>query len=123
MIKINTIEKTVRETMAPFELSENGKNRTEQIRVQYKSFTVKEMKQRRAKYEAEAKANPDAVVWLSDTLAEKLIALPDLLDDKEKPVEITVEFLDTLEVRNLEAIKKAIEDDEDPAKKLQHPSV
>lgn len=112
MIKIDANHRTVRTTSAPFQFSNgNGEIQTEQITVRYYSLKIKDIKARRAALEQKAKDDPTAIVWLSETLAESLESLPDLTDEKGKPLAITVENLDAIDLPNLEAIKKAIDDD------------
>ncbi len=57
------------------------------------------------------RSSVDDTIYYSETLAERLESLPDLVGKDKKPVKISVEFLDTLDIRNLEAIAKAIEED------------
>jgi hypothetical protein len=111
MIKIQTGKRTIRETTAPFETTDDDGNvQTQDIRVLYYSFTTKDHKDRRARIVAHQKENPDEPLWLSHLIVDQIHSLPDLVDTKGKPFKITEDFLDTLDVKNLEAIKNAIEE-------------
>lgn len=115
MINIsNATEKRVRQTTAPFIYTENGEEKTASIRVRYFDLTVKQLKERQEKLAAEVKIDPDKLVWLSDTLIERLESLPDIIGDDKKPVELTLEFLESLSLENLKAIKNAIEENDNP---------
>lgn len=89
------------------------------MRAVYETTSIKEMKERLAEATKRAKDNPDDVVWLSDNLINqyKLMALPDIVDDNEKPIKLTSEILESFEVYNLNAIKSAIEGDLNPKSK------
>ncbi len=110
-IKVGAESRTIHETTAPYQHMVDGSLETSDIIVQYHSQTTAEIRQRRADMTARLAEDPEAVVWLSETLAASLHALPDLTDSKGKPFAITVENLDTIEVPNLEAIKAAIDKD------------
>lgn len=110
MIKLDAKERTIRECKAPYQFTEKGELKTEEIRVQYYSLKIKELKDYFAEIEAKAK-DAETIVWLSETLAKRIHALPDILDDKDKPIAITIENLDKIDIPNLEAIKKAIDED------------
>lgn len=108
MIKV-TGKRAVRSTTAPY-ITEDGE--TTEIAVEYYSQTTAAMKERREKAIKRAEsAKPGDFAWHSDELVQDLFALPDLADDKGKPFKITVANLDKLDVRNLNAIRQAIEDD------------
>lgn len=121
MITINPTQKTVRETRAPFEYEHEGRLETAQIRVRYYSATTKELKedyeQAKIAIEEARKKNESAVFWNSETLARRLESLPDLVDQDGKPFEITLDFLESLDARNVGAIVKAIEEDQNPKSK------
>lgn len=116
MIKVNTNnEPIVRQTNAEWEFQENGEIKTANICVLYFDFTTKVLKQQQA--ELKAKADGDDLLWNTDSLLGRIHSLPDLVDEKEKPVEITLEFLDAQSIKNIAALKKAIDDDLNPEKK------
>lgn len=110
MIKVRT--KPHRQTTADWLIFENDEERTEQIRVQYYPLSVKDLKDSQ-----DVKA--DEKLWLSDVLIKRLHALPDLCDETEKPIEITLEFLETQSVQNLKNVFEAIDAHENPVKKKQ----
>ncbi len=106
-IKINATKRSIRECTAPFQQDGTKQN----IRVLYYSFKIKELKDHQARVEEKAKQNPDAIIWLSETLSERLHSLPDLTDANGKEFKITADNLDLIDVENLEAIKRAIDED------------
>lgn len=119
MITVNPKKRIVRETTAPYQHEKDGEIKTTSIRVLYYSSTTKELKDRFAEAQAKiktARENKEAVAfWHSDSLVERLQSLPDLVDEEtKKPFEITLEFLDALDPKNVKAIAKAIEEDENP---------
>lgn len=112
MIKLKTDRRTIRETTADFEYTdENGETQTEQIRVRYYSPTIKEQKEWFEHVDAVRKNSPDTIVWQSEELARRVESLPDLVDAKGNAYKITVEFLEALDAKNLEAIDAAIRAD------------
>jgi hypothetical protein len=109
MIKLHKNTRVVRETTASFEYMDGEEVKVEQIRVRYFSPTVAEV--RSTSSEISAKRKEGETVWLSETLSKQIESLPDLVDDKDKPIKITAEFLETLPVVNLTAINDAIDRD------------
>lgn len=121
MIKVSG-ERPVRSTTAPY-ITDEGE--TVEISVEYYSSTPAYLKKRMleaqkadeayevkaAKAEKEGKRMPPRVFYVTDELARDLHALPDLADEKGKPFRITVENLDKLDQRNINAIRQAITDD------------
>lgn len=104
--------KIVRTCTAPFEfINDSGTLESREITVEYYSLSTKRLKEMRDAAAKRLKDNPDEPAWYSDILVERIHALPDLCDKKGKPHKITAEFLDTLDLRNLEAIRVAIEED------------
>jgi hypothetical protein len=116
MIKVNPKNRTVRECTAPYEYTnDKGETVTEQIRVRYFSRTIVEAKENYAELQKLATEDPERIVWTSETLVRRgLESLPDLSDEHGKPLTITVENLDKLEGRNLDAILTAINNDTAP---------
>lgn len=114
MIKFNNIARTVRETTAPFEYTQDGELIVENIRVRYFSFTLADLKKMRsdalAKAEAAEKGDGD-IQWMSSVLVQKLESLPDIVDGKGKPIAITEAHLDKFSAVNLLAINRAIDED------------
>ena len=110
------MQKIIRTTSAPFEYMEGTEVKTKKITVRYVGRTVKELKEQRASIENRAKENPNQVVWLSESLAKRLNALEDLPEDFAN-LQITEEGLDELDVKNLEAIRDAIDENENPTVK------
>lgn len=102
-------DRAVREITAKYETT-SGK--IEDIRVRYYSPTVAET--RRNSEDVDAKRKAGEIVWVSDTLAQMIESIPDLVDVKGKPFKIAPEFLESLSITNLLAIDKAIREDLDP---------
>mgnify|MGYP003594762879 CR=1 FL=1 len=111
MIKIDAKKRTIRETTCPFHYSENGELKSEEIRVRYYSFTWNEIQAEHARIAELIKNDPLATVWPNETLAERIAELPDLQDAKGKPFVISAKTLGDLDTKNLDAIKKAIDED------------
>lgn len=113
MIKVSALKTQgtiVRETIAPFiTIDEKGEETTEQITVRYYSFSTAEGRAVNQKLDELG----DSRTW-ADSLFPMLESLPDFVDDKEKPVKITLEFLESLNAINQQAIFKAIKEDASP---------
>lgn len=109
MIKFSTLKSTqermVRETTAPFIIREKGAEKTETIRVRYFSLTVRESREFRAAFDDRED------MYLSDILAPVIESLPDFVDDKDQPIEITAAALEDFNAINLRAIQEAIHKD------------
>jgi len=130
MIKVTASKPVVRECTAEYEHMDDAGNPTvSEIRVRYFSQTVAELKQQRAaalkrarelekRAEGSEKADIDIdnddFPWLSHILVNRLESLPDLTDEKGKPLPITIESLDQLTAANLRAIEAAIAADVAP---------
>ena len=124
MITVTASKPTVRQTFADYTFSgADGAPITEPIRVQYYSFTTKRLKELRN--EVKAKLDAGEALWHSDSLADQLHGLPDLVDEKKRPCFVphegdekkrakAIAFLDTLDVGNIDSIKKAIDEDVSP---------
>lgn len=110
MIKVSSLaasqQRLVRETTAPFILVEKGEERIEQIAVRYYAFSIAEGRAYR-----EGLAKLGDMVLFSDLLLPMLESLPDFVDEKDKPVKITREFLEGLNSINLQAIHTAVGED------------
>jgi hypothetical protein len=94
MIKLNGNRRTVRETTAEFQYTDDeGNLKFDEIRVRYFSPRIEDFKKLRAEFEAQAKANNGQPFFLSEGLAKQIESLPDLADAKGKPLKITAEVL------------------------------
>ncbi|MER3478829.1 MAG: hypothetical protein C4287_23180 [Leptolyngbya sp. ERB_1_2] len=112
MIKVKPGQRTIRETTCDFEYTdETGELKKATIRVQYYSPTTKQSKEEQDALRRLREEDPNAIWWVTNTLANRLHALPDLVDDNGEPIPITVDFLDSLDFKNVEAINQAIVDD------------
>lgn len=101
--------RTVRETTAPWEYTdETGALQVEDIRVRYISPTLQDLERVR-KMMADAEEGSSA--WLAKDLSERIDSLPDILDEKGKPVTTDEAFFQTVTLKNLQALQKAYNDD------------
>lgn len=107
------MQKIIRTTSAQFQYQDGAEVKTKKITVRYFGQTVKELKERRRDIQTRAENNPTDVIWLSETLSKRLHSLEDLPEGFEN-IEISEDSLDGLDVKNLEAIQKAIDEDENP---------
>lgn len=116
MIKLNGNRRTVRETTAEFQYTDDkGELIFETIRVRYYSPRIQDAKLLRAEVEAKLEADPNSAFALSEMLSRRIESLPDLADKNGKPLKITVDVLENeIDLLNLKAIQDAIEDDLDP---------
>lgn len=113
--RFDPARKIIRTCVAPFTLmNDEGKIETRDITVEYYSLSTKRLKEMREAQEKLLKDNPTATLWHSTTMIELIHSLPELLDAKNRPHRITIEFLDSLDVRNLDSIRRAIEEDGRP---------
>jgi hypothetical protein len=119
MIKLNGNRRTVRETTAEFQYTDDeGNLKFDEIRVRYFSPRIEDFKKLRAEFEAQAKANNGQPFFLSEGLAKQIESLPDLADAKGKPLKITAEVLEKeIDLLNLQAIREAIDADLAPKSK------
>lgn len=113
MIKFHPERKIIRRCTAPFEIvNDKGETETHQITVEYYSLSTSKIKEMRESVDKRIKDGDP--LWYSDLLSERLHALPDLVDGKNKPYKITLAFLESLDAGNVEAIVKAIDEDGRP---------
>lgn len=110
----NPKAKAIRETTCEFVQFVDGQPVKSEIRVQYFSWTTADFKKHEAERAALLADNPEAILWNSEVLAKRLHALPDLVDEDGRPFEITLEFLDLLDVDNVNAIREAVNKDISP---------
>lgn len=114
MIKVENAKRpTVREAKSQFTYTnDNGDLVAEEIRVRYFSVSISQLKKAA---EAEKQATKKGETpWISSVLAQQIESLPDIVDDKGKPVEVTEELLEGWDIDNLIAMLKAIRGDTDP---------
>lgn len=109
-IKLAGLQKVTRETTATIEVDGGS----ETIRIQYRSPTLAEIRKEADEQRARSADDP---VYLSDVLARRVVGLPDIVDDKGKPVTVSVELFDGFTLPVLMAISEAISADMSP--KLQ----
>ena len=100
----------IRETTADWISYRDGEVKTEKIRVLYLAQTVRQIKAARAEYEALEKDGTN-FLYYSDTLVRRLNGLPDVA---EAPAEITLEWLEEQDVKNLKFLDDAIKDADNP---------
>jgi hypothetical protein len=113
-IMIKQTEKPYRKTTATWIYVENGEEKTAVVGVEYYSLSVKGIKERRAELAEKQKNDPEAIVWVSEALLPRLRALPDVGDADGKPIELTLDWLEDQDIRNLKNLQEVIEADENP---------
>lgn len=118
MIKTNGNRRTIRECSADYQYTDDeGNLQFDSIRVRYFSPRIDDFKKMRADIEARQKQAEEGQkgpqpYFLSEGLAMQLESLPDLADEKGKPLKITAEVLETsIDLLNLQAIRDAIDED------------
>lgn len=99
----------IRETKAKYSHVVNGEIVTEDIRVRYRSLSVKALKEQKTLINDK---KDDA--YISDMVFAVVEELPDFVDEKEKPITLTLEFFEEMNLDNLKAIKEAIDGDVNP---------
>ena len=126
MIKTAGSQRLVRECMAQYEYTnDKGETVVDDIRVRYFSLTIGNMKQQQEWIREIAKADPNRIIWLSETLPFSVHSLPDVAGQDGKPIiskfdkngvptPATVANFDAIARTNLEAIRDAIADDLSP---------
>jgi hypothetical protein len=107
--------RVVRKTKAEWEYMDGEEIKTREIRVLYRSLTIKEEKELREQFKAETERDPHAILWVSEEILPRLVGLKDL---PGAPEEITLDWLEDQETKNLRAIEQAIKNDLNPEKKL-----
>jgi hypothetical protein len=86
---------------------DEGEIKTREVTVLYRNRTVRELRQ----FEAESKADPEKMLYISDLLFPRLVGLPELT------LELTLEWLEEQDPKNLKALQEAIRESENPEKK------
>lgn len=115
MIRVNTNQRTVRETNCEWEYQDGDEWKSDSIRVRYFSPSTEDLEKQRAEYQ---KMNDDGKIDfpLASVIFPQIHSLPDLVDDKDKPIKITLEFLKKQTIVNLDAIREAINEHVSPKK-------
>lgn len=101
----------IRSTTAMWEYvdEETGKIEKAKITVEYKGRSIADLRA----FENEVKGRDEnSMVYISETLAQRIHRLPDILGDGK----VTVEFLEDQDIRNLNALNEAIAENENPKK-------
>lgn len=110
MIKVSGLKQSqgriVRETTCPFITVEDGEEHKQEIRIEYFALSIAESAQHR-------QTMGDDTTW-NELLAPLIKSLPDFVDEKDKPVKITKEFLAEFNTLNLQAMFQAITRDLSP---------
>ena len=89
----------IRETSAKYIYQEDRVIKEKQVRVLYRSRSVKKIKEQRQLIKEKG---DDA--FISDTLFLMLEALPDLVD------QLTLEYLEEMDLENLKALEAAVDE-------------
>jgi hypothetical protein len=114
MIKLSQLQngqqRLTREVEVPFIIrDENGEERTENVRIRYYSFSIRETREYQKRVE-NLQAN-GGTGSLGEILAYMIAEIPDLVDDDGNPVPVTPELMEQINVINLRAIDRAISED------------
>ncbi|HRJ89627.1 MAG TPA: hypothetical protein PLN05_17120 [Pyrinomonadaceae bacterium] len=110
--KIQREARTIRETSANWESnSESGDVISTEISVHYYSPTVAMLKAQRIEAQRRYEQDPTAIVWVSEELEPMLHSLTGLPDGIDVPSPITIDWLDAQDIRNLTALRDAINQD------------
>jgi hypothetical protein len=113
MIKTSN-SKLIRQTKAQWEYEDGTEIKSAEITVKYFGRTTKEFREQREEIYRRVKEDPNFVLFHSDTLLKRLHSLPDLGDEEGKTLKITQEWLDAQDLKNLQSLVTAIEEDESP---------
>lgn len=100
----------IREVKVPFMHTVGDEIKTEEIRVRYRSLSIKALKEQKAMI---AEKGDDA--YVSDTVFAVVEELPDLVGTDKKPLALTLELFEEMDLNNLKAIKEAIDADSNPS--------
>ena len=104
--------RTVRETSAKWESNGvDGEVISTAIAVHYYSPTVAMLKAQRIEAQRRFEADPSDIVWISEELLPMLHSLTGLPAGADVPSPITIEWLDAQDIRNLTALRDAINED------------
>lgn len=115
MLKLK--KRTIRETTAVIEVNDDEGNLIEQtIRVKYYSPRVADIEAIKTEIDkAAAEGESETRSFLTWMLASRIHSLPDIADEKGKPLEVSQTMLEEyLDIKSLNAIREAIEDDLNP---------
>jgi len=135
---------TVRTCFAPYHLiTREGTKEVEEVEVIYRDLSLAEVREQQKRVKAanvdddvqlkrlfektrnsngdfsykefkEELENSQDTFFISDILQPVIMQLPWLVDEKDKPVDITVENLDQISSKNLQSIFDSIQEDRDP---------
>lgn len=104
--------RTVRETTAEWESNDfDGKVVSTEVTVLYNSPSIGDLKRERIREMEQKAADPTAIAWLSDSLLVYLKRIDGLPAGVSCPSPMTLEWLDEQDLRNLTAIRNAIDED------------
>lgn len=103
--------RAVRETTAKWEYSgEDGKLAVGEVTIGYFSPTIAEMKKQRLEAKTRFE-NDGGIVWISEELLPMLHSLTDLPGGLKAPFPMTLEWIEEQDIRNLDSIRTAIDED------------
>jgi hypothetical protein len=113
MLRKLATQRTVRTTTAQLEYNdeETGAIKQEQVVVQYYSPTIEQLQNEQEDIRRKFKKDPNAVHWTHESLANRLHALTDSSGERIEKKELSAEFLRGFDLKNLQAIREAIEND------------
>ena len=103
--------RTIRECTAKWEYNgESGTVESAEVRVQYYSPTIAQLKADRLAEERRIEEDPTTVIWLSELLSKSIYALHDIPNEASVK-QPSVEWLDEQDLKNLTAVRSAIDED------------
>jgi hypothetical protein len=108
--------RTIRETTCKWEFNnEDGDLESKEIRINYFSPTVAQLKADRLAEEARIDKDPTSVIWITDILGKTLHSLHELPVTPSTPKSVviapSIEWLDEQDLRNLTTVREAIDED------------
>jgi hypothetical protein len=108
--------RTIRETTCKWEFNnEDGDLESKEIRINYFSPTVAQLKADRLAEEARIDKDPTSVIWITDILGKTLHSLHELPVTPSTPQSVviapSIEWLDEQDLRNLTTVREAIDED------------
>lgn len=93
-----------------------GTSINDDVSVLYYSPTIKELRETKLQMEQYFKDNPGEPFYLSEILIKRIHSLPDFHVGVGQPNELTLEWLESQDLLNLNAVNEAIKADIDQGK-------
>lgn len=100
-----------REVFADIFWIENGEKKTATISIFYFPLTVAADIERKKQEKSDVKINDKGMMQYADFCASRIESIPAFVDEEEKPVKLTQEFFENLQLENLTSIYEAVIND------------